>query len=237
MSCNQDKGQLSKISGSQIKVKASFPAVDSISAFIDPFKQRIDQVLDSTLAYAPKSLLLDDGARNTSMGNLMADIIFEETQPIFESKTGKALDFVVLNKGGVRSIISKGNVSARNAYEVMPFENYISVVELDGSSVRSLVKFLMNAERPHPFSGMQIILDKKGALESVNIQGSPFDENRTYTIATSDYLVHGGASIGFFPEVLETTDTEYLVRNAIIDYFKKVDTLKAEVDHRFIQRN
>ncbi|MEO9511343.1 MAG: 5'-nucleotidase C-terminal domain-containing protein [Flavobacteriaceae bacterium] len=235
ISCNQDKGQLSKISGIKTEIDASFSEVDSIASFIAPFKHRIDQVLDSTLAFAPKSLLLDDGTRNTSMGNLMADIVFEETQAIFKSKTGKTLDFAVLNRGGIRSIISGGNVSARNAYEVMPFENYIAVVELDGSAVRKLVTFLTTSERPHPFSGMQIILDSTGKLESVNIQGSPFDEGRSYTIATSDYLVQGGSSIGFFPKIISSTDTGYLLRNAIIDYFKKVDTLKAEVDNRFIQ--
>nr|WP_299068850.1 5'-nucleotidase [uncultured Allomuricauda sp.] len=235
LSCNQDKGQLSKIEANKLSVDSSFKEVDSITSFIAPFKNRIDEVLDSTLAFAPKSFLLDDGERNTSMGNLIADIVFQETYPVFKSKTGKELDFVVMNRGGIRSIISKGNVSARNGYEVMPFENYISVVELSGKAVRELVSFIIEAERVHPISGMQIVLDKKGTLESVSINDSPFDENRNYYVATSDYLVQGGASIGFFNEIVSVTDTGYLLRNAIIDHLKKVDTLKAEVDDRFIQ--
>ncbi|UII79251.1 5'-nucleotidase C-terminal domain-containing protein [Flagellimonas sp. CMM7] len=235
LSCNQGKGPLSKVAGKQIKIDTSINAVDSIETFVAPFKNRINQVLDSTLAYAPKPLLLDDGNRNTSMGNLMADIVFKETHPIFKSKMEKELDFVVLNRGGIRSIISKGDVTARNAYQVMPFENYISVVELSGTAVRKLISFLSTSERAHPVSGIQIILDKKGGLESVSIQGSPFDENRNYYIATSDYLVQGGPSIGFFDEIISTTDTGYLLRNAIIDHFKKTDSVKAEVDDRFIQ--
>lgn len=235
LSCNQEKGPLSKVTGKQIKIDTSLNAVDSIETFVAPFKNRIDQVLDSTLAYAPKSLLLDDGNRNTSMGNLMADIVFQETRPIFKSKMDKELDFVVLNRGGIRSIISKGEVTARNAYQVMPFENYISVVELSGTAVRKLITFLSTADRAHPISGLQIVLDKKGALESVSIQGSPFDETRNYYVATSDYLVQGGPSIGFFNDIISTTDTGYLLRNAIIDHFKKIDSVKAEVDDRFIQ--
>ncbi|WP_243414907.1 5'-nucleotidase C-terminal domain-containing protein [Flagellimonas aquimarina] len=235
LSCNQQKGPLSKVTGRQIKIDTSLNAVDSIETFVAPFKNRINEVLDSTLAYAPKSLLLDDGNRNTAMGNLMADIVFQETYPIFKSKMGEELDFVVLNRGGIRSIISKGHVTARNAYQVMPFENYISVVELSGTAVRKLITFLSTSERPHPISGMQIVLNKRGALESVSIQGSPFDENRNYYVATSDYLVQGGPSIGFFDNIISTTDTGYLLRNAIIDHFKKVDSIKAEVDDRFIQ--
>lgn len=235
ISCKQEKRDLSKIEGKQIQIDSTLKAVDSISAFVQPFKSRINQVLDSTLAYAPSSLLLDDGTRNTSMGNLMADIILTEVAPLFKSKTGKEIDFAVLNRGGIRSIISAGNVSARNAYEVMPFENYISIVELDGTATRELITFLITATRSHPIAGMQIIMGKNGGLESVTINGKPFDENRNYFVATSDYLVQGGPSIGFFNHIVSTADTGYLVRNAIIDHLKKIDTLKATTDNRFIQ--
>ncbi|SHG24854.1 5'-nucleotidase C-terminal domain-containing protein [Flagellimonas flava] len=236
-SCRQGSSELSEIGANQISIDSTLTPVDSISAFVAPFKNRINEVLDSSLAYAPKDLLLDDGKRNTSMGNLMADIILEETRPLFKKQTGMDMDFVVLNRGGIRSIISAGNVSARNGFEVMPFENYISVVELDGMAMRKLISFLVNASRVHPIAGMQIVLDKHGDLLSVNINGSPFDENRNYYVATSDYLIQGGPSIGFFDKMVSVHDTGYLVRNAIIDYFKKVDTLEAKVDNRFIQLN
>ena len=235
MACKNDTGKLTEIQGKQLPINASTEETDSISGFVEPFRDRINQVLDSTLAYAPKSLLLDDGKRKTPMGNLMHRIVFSEAAPIFKSRTGKDLDFVVLNYGGVRSIISAGKVTARNAYEVMPFENYIEVVELNGAAVRKLIDFLTKATRRHPISGIQIVTDKNGSLESVNIQGKPFDENRNYYVATSDYLVQGGASIGFFDEMVSVTDTDYLLRNALIDYFKKVDTVQSVVDDRFIQ--
>ncbi|MEC7265275.1 MAG: hypothetical protein VXW38_16160, partial [Bacteroidota bacterium] len=79
MACKKDTGKLTEIQGEQLPINASIEETDSISSFVEPFRNRINQVLDSTLAYAPKSLLLDDGKRNTSMGNLMADIVFSET--------------------------------------------------------------------------------------------------------------------------------------------------------------
>jgi len=235
MSCKNETGSLSEIQGKQIPIDSTYVEVDSISNFVTPYRNRINEILDSTLAYAPKPLLLDDGERSFSMGNVMADIVFEETAPVFKSRTGKDLDFVVLNAGGVRSIISVGNVTARNAYEVMPFENYIVVVELSGSATRKLINFVSKATRKHPISHIQIVTDKNRALESVNIQGEPFDESRNYYVASSDYLVNGGPSVGFFDEIISVTETDYLLRNALIDHFKKVDTLKAIIDDRFIQ--
>jgi len=63
----------------------------------------------------------------------------------------------------------------------------------------------------------------------------PFDENRTYYVATSNYLADGGNNMGFFKDGLNQVDLNYLIRNAMIDYFKKVDTLTAKVDDRFIK--
>ncbi|MEH6682084.1 MAG: 5'-nucleotidase [Sediminicola sp.] len=224
-----------KIDAEQLPISAEIPAVDSIDRFVAPYRNRIDEVLDSTLAYAPRTISKEDGERNSSAGNLMADIVLAQAAPIFKSRTGKELDFVLLNFGGIRSTISAGKVSARTMYEVMPFENNIVVAELPASAVRKLVSFLISASKPHPISGIQIVLDQGDSLSSVNIQGKPFDENRTYYVATSNYLISGGDKMDFFGENVGLTDTDYLIRNAMIDYLNKVDTIAPVVDERFMK--
>jgi 2',3'-cyclic-nucleotide 2'-phosphodiesterase (5'-nucleotidase family) len=204
-------------------------------AFITPYRDRLNKVLDSALAYAPYPISKTDGVYNTTAGNLMADIVLAEASPIFRSRTGEEIDFAVLNHGGIRSIISEGRVSARSAFEVMPFDNSIVVVELSGKSVRDLVAYLIRSDRANPISGLQIILDRDNSLQSVNIGGAPFNEERTYQVATSSYLVEGGDNMGFFKDGLNFTETDYLIRNAMIDYFKKVDTLEPVIDDRFIK--
>lgn len=235
LACKQEKQALSEVKGKQLHIGDSIASSDSIASFIAPYKQRVNEVLDSTLAYAPFPISKMDGTYNTTAGNLMADIILSEANPVFRARMNKDIDFVVLNHGGIRSIISKGEVSARTAYEVMPFENSIVVVELSGKSVRDLVAHLIASNRAHPISGLQIIIDKDDELQSVNVGQKPFDENRTYYVATSNYLVAGGDDMGFFKDGLSFTDTNYLIRNAMIDYFKKVDTLQPRVDDRFVK--
>ena len=236
-SCKETPHRLDKITAKQVSIDSTITQIDSINKFISPYRDRINEVLDSTLAYAPKTITKTDGTYNTSAGNLMADIVLSESRPIFKARSGKALDFVLLNHGGIRSIISAGNVSARTAYQVMPFENSIVVVELSGKSVMEMIAFLIQSKRAHPVAGIQIILDKNDQLKSLQIQGKPFDEQRTYFVATSDYLVTGGDNMGFFKNMISTTNTDYLIRNAMIDYFKKVDTLNAVVDNRFYKLN
>lgn len=234
-SCKEVPETLVEIQGKQLQISGALPEADSIEAFISPYRNRVNQLLDSTLCYAPYVISKDDGMYNTTAGNLMADIIIEQANPIFKSRTGHDIDFVLLNHGGIRSLISPGAVTARTAYEVMPFENSIVVAELSGKSVRELVSFLINTRRPHPISGLQIIIDKNNSLHEVNIQGVPFDENRTYFVATSSYLTQGGDDMIFFKDAISITQTDYFIRNAMIDYFGKTDTLSPVIDDRFIK--
>ena len=234
-SCKEKQEILSKIDGIQLSVDSSLTKVDSIEKFIKPYRERVNEVMDAPLSYAPNTLTKEDGDLNTSAGNLLADAILEQASPIFKSRTGKAIDFVIFNHGGVRSIISEGQVTTRTAYQVMPFENRIAIVEMSGSAVLGMIKFLKKSGRAHPIAGIQIILDKEDNIQSVNINGAPFDEGRTYYVATSDYLVQGGDDMGFFKNRADVEVMEYLVRNALIDYFKANDTLRNKVDDRFIK--
>jgi len=235
--CSKKQHHPIQISANQISIDSKINEVDSLEFFISPYRKRINTVLDSTLAYVSNDLVKDDGALNTSAGNFLADLVYEQANPVFESRTGNSIDFVVLNHGGIRAIVSKGYVNARTAYQVMPFENYIVVVEMDGTAVRDLLSFLAKSGRAHPISNMELVLDKTGNYTKTVINGQPFDEKRTYFVASNDYLVQGGDDMGFFKNRTSIINTDYLVRNAIIDYFKKMDTITSTVDNRFIQLN
>jgi len=235
LSCGDKVSELSAVAGERIVLDSAYSESDSIDAFVAPYRKRVNEILDSTLAYAPEVISKSDGKYNTSAGNLMADIVLSEANPIFKSRTGKEIDFVLLNHGGIRSQISKGKITARTAYEVMPFENTIVVAELSGKSVRELVSFLKNSGRPHPITGLEIMLNTDDTVASIQIQGKPLDEKRAYHVGTSNYLVTGGDQMGFFKDAKNVVDTDYLIRNAMIDYFKKVDTLSAAVDKRFVK--
>lgn len=117
----------------------------------------------------------------------------------------------------------------------MPFENSVVVVDLKEESLRKLIDYLIKAKRAHPISGMQLILNKDRNVKSFIIGGKPLDPNRNYYVATSDYLVTGGDNMNFFKNAVSKTETDYKIRNAMINYFSKVDTLAPKVDLRFYQ--
>lgn len=233
ISCGREPSTVHSVSGVQLPVDTAIAPNDSIDAFIKPYRERVNQVLDSVLAYAPVTLTKTDGELNSSEGNLMADIILSQSRPIFESRTGKMVDMALMNYGGIRNVISAGPVTARTAFEVMPFENYIVVLEIPGTLVREMAQYLIASDRPQPMAGFQIELDPQGKLQAINVNGIPLDENKTYYLATIDYLLEGGGNADFLKQHQGVTDLNYLLRNAMIDYFGAVDSVKANVDDRF----
>ena len=236
LSCKNDV-QLTKIEGQRVPISDSIVGDSEIEAFIKPFRENVNRNLDSVVSYAKATYSKTDGHLNTAIGNFMADAVFEECNPIFKSRTSHDIDMVLLNHGGIRSIISKGNLSIRTAYEVMPFENSVVVVALKGEQINKLVQYLANAKRAHPISQLELVLNEDATVKSALIKGKPIATGQIYYVATNDYLYNGGDRMTFFNPNEGLYDIEYKIRNVLIDHFKKHDTINPTIDNRFIQIN
>lgn len=229
-SCKTPPPQLVKVSGTKIAVDTTITGVEEINEFIAPFKKSLDRQMDEVLSYNPKRMHKNDFKLNTPIGNMMATIVMEQGNPIYKSRTGRNIDVVLLNHGGIRAPMKVGPVTMRTAYEIMPFENEMVVAALTKNQMNALVKYLTDRERAHPFQGFKIELSPDGNHTIV------MEEKDLYHVATSDYLYNSGDNMSFFKDA-PVEKLDYKIRNAMIDYFKKVDTLRFEHDDRFTYKN
>lgn len=236
VSCKQEN-YLYKIEGKQIPVSDSLEINPQIEEYVKPYRDNLEKNMSTILAYSVDTYSKTDGELNTAIGNLMADAVFEEADIIFNKRTGKHIDFVLLNHGGIRSILSKGNVTTRTAYELMPFENSVVVVELKGAQIKELIEYLARAKRAHPISKLQLILNNDYSINSAFINDTAIDFDHTYYVATNDYLYNGGDHMDFFKTNDSLFVLDYKIRNVLLDYFTKKDTLEPVIDDRFIKLN
>ena len=72
-------------------------------------------------------------------------------------RENKNIDICLLNHGGIRAVIPKGDVTTRTAFEVMPFENSLFVVGLKGTQIRAMGTYLLAEKKPHPLYGIQFL--------------------------------------------------------------------------------
>lgn len=233
-SCTEPSKNLAKIEGKQILISGSISKNQDIEDFITPYRQRIKAEMEGVLSFTPKAMYKSDAKLNSPISNMMADAVLEMANPIFKSRTGNEIDAVILNYGGIRSGINAGDITTRTAYNIMPFENEVVVAELTSDELRALVNYLALNKVAHPIAGLQVTLDAEGHFLDAEVNGKPI-QNKNYYVATSDYLVKGGDHMSFFLEAQNVQALDYKLRNLLIDYFKKKDTIAPVRDDRFIQ--
>ena len=236
ISCKNEPQQVVKIEGKLLPINQEIESVKEIEDFIEPYKQKVVIEMNTVLTYTAINLVRTDGSLESTLGNLMADLCYQKANPVFNSRTNKNIDFALFNYGGIRAGITKGDVKMEHAFNLMPFENSLVVVELTADKIKELVTYLIENKKAHPLSKhINLAITKSGY--SLKINNKPLENNATYFVLTSDYLQNGGDNMTFFKDPVSIINLDYKFRNAIIDYFKETDTLKTNLDGRFRLEN
>lgn len=227
---------LTLIKAKNIPIDENTPQEATIENFIAPYRQHVDNEMNKVLAQNAQDLVKDrnNPPLNAPITNFFADAVYETVAPYYKQRTGQTIDFVLLNFGGIRSDLPKGDITMGSAYNLMPFENEMVVLTMSGEKVQELADYLIKHRLPHPLSKqVQLQITHDGKITHFTIHGKPFNPKATYLVATSDYLMYGGDAMYFFSNPLKTDMLDYKVRNVLIDYFTKIDTLHAKQDNRF----
>ena len=227
---------IARIEGKQINVDSTFQLQPEVEAFVEPYRKSLEKEMDQVLAYAPNDLHNFRKEQETPLGNFIADMSYKRGNQIFNKRTGKTIDFALMNIGGIRAMIQKGNVTVRNAYEIMPFENSLVVAELSYEKIQELLQFLADSGNPHPISHQLHVVFNGKNIESALLNGAPFEPKKTYFVLTYDYLLNGGDNMSFFQNPVSSYVLDYKVRSAMIDELRELDTISAKVDGRMIRK-
>lgn len=206
---------VSSIEDSQTKFDANYLQEDAyIDSMIYPYREHLDSSMNEVLVYAAKDLV--KAKPESNLGNLLADACLI----MAEEYSKKHVDLAILNYGGIRvPSINKGSVSLGNVYELMPFDNYLVLMNLDGASIKQLLD-LIALGGGWPVSGLSFEIENAEA-KNVKLAGKPLDLNKQYTIAISDYLANGGDNLELL-KAFKQENTNVLLRDAFIEYFKKL---------------
>jgi 2',3'-cyclic-nucleotide 2'-phosphodiesterase (5'-nucleotidase family) len=188
------------------------PSLDSI---IMPYKLKLDNIMNEVIGNCDG---LSIEKPESTLGNWMADAL-EKNSEIY---SGKEVSFAILNYGGIRiKDIPNGEVTLSKMYELMPFENYVSLIDMEGKTVKTLLDRIANYGGWPVSKSLRFKILINQATD-IFIDGKPLDPESIYTVALPDYVANGGDDC-YFLESLPKTNTEYLLRDLFIN---EVKTLK-----------
>lgn len=211
-------------------INESLSEDQEINQIINPYKEKLDGEMNRVISYTP--IDLPKLGFNSPLANLNCDMVLEESNLIYEQLHNQKIDMCVLNHGGIRRTFTKGDLTVKNVYELMPFENQALIVTLSGEKVLEMVKYLSDSDKGHPISGIKFIPNDESSIE---INGQKFDKNKTYTIVTNDYLQKGGDQMYFLSNPVKMEMLDAKLRDLMMQYFEKHDTIKVNLDKRILK--
>jgi 2',3'-cyclic-nucleotide 2'-phosphodiesterase (5'-nucleotidase family) len=224
--CTGTKSTLTMSGSSDVyyNIDESLAPDPEIAVLIAPYLTAMRTRMNHVIAYAETNM--ERGQPEGILGNMSADILrFRAVREL-----GKQVEIAVINNGGLRVPIAQGNVTVGSIYELMPFENTISVLTLSGSQVLTLANQIAEYGG-QPVSGIRFRIEN-GEAKDILINYQPLDLNRTYLVATNNFMADGGETLSVLWEPLDRVDLPVLIRQAMIEYIRMKRNLNYELEQR-----
>lgn len=210
-------------------IGAEFGSDNTLNQLLEGYREEKDLKMSRVLTQTKKGLT--KARPQSELTNLMADVCLEEGK----TSTNKEVDFSIVNYGGIRSSVPKGDVKLEDVYKLMPFDNEICLLEIHRDSVLSMAKYIVR-RGGEPISGIQLKVDGETLVE-VLVNKKPLDTKASYWLATSDYLANGGDHMVFLSNPMNRVNTNLKVRDALIQSFERQNVLNPSSEKRIIYVN
>lgn len=223
--------KLSKISPQKnISIKENLPSDAKIDLTIAPYKKEMERQMNAKVSHT--NIELTKTGNNSTLGALLADYTLQGAEEWARQNALPTPDAAVINIGGIRSTIGKGDILVKHIFEVMPFENEVVIVKIKGTDIQGLFDYYAQTQKNNPVSRLLIEIHQ-GQVAKALVNGQPIDLNRDYYIATSDYLALGGDNMKFFGKG-ELISTGIKLRDLFIQKFKEHTEVSIPTDVRLI---
>ena len=173
--------------------KASLPRDPDAERLMRETQQQLAPILGTVEGRTPQALPLDVGAP-TPLGEMVCDAL----------RAATGADVGITNGGALRASLEAGEITVRDIYSLLPFNNSIRTLELNGAELRRTLEHGIitpedAAEPPHfvQMSGVRVVYDasrpKGQRIVSMTLpDGRPVSRDMPLRVATNSFLAKGG---------------------------------------------
>lgn len=211
-------------------VEDEFWLDEKADSILSAAKAKAEEGFHEVLTVLPQPLRRSSEGQSL-LGNMICDAM---------TTVGDA-DVAFSNFGGVRADLNPGPLTPADLFNVLPFGNIITVFQVPGSFIQKLIEDRVSGNsRGMLVSGIKVTVDRRkpnGERVTIHsIQGEPFDPDKTYKLAISDYLAEGNSGYGRLTEISEDhrMNTGIMIRQALQEYITDHNGLKkTSVDDRW----
>ena len=153
-------------------------------------------------------------SQETNLGNLIA-----RTQRL---KVGA--DVAIMNSGGIRTSIAKGDITYKDVLKVQPFSNSICLVTLTGKELKKYCEIAANKTAGSgayaQFDNANVVMQGK-SLESLSVGGTPVDDTKKYRLAINSFIAAGGDGYMKVTGLPTFVDSGFIDADILKEYIQK----------------
>jgi 2',3'-cyclic-nucleotide 2'-phosphodiesterase (5'-nucleotidase family) len=219
ISCHSLRVEKSEFSNIRIDSTLTVAPDAKIEAVIKPYREKLDADMNEVLCQSSEALF--GGRPESPLTNYCADLVLEESNIFLKQKNPSAkIDVALVNRGGLRVALPKGNITVKTLFELMPFENEIVFLKLKGDVMLQFVDHLAS-RGGEGVSGLRFGIKNSKAI-APEIDRKPIDPKKDYWLSTSDYIANGGDGSDILTKVTQRVDTGIRVRDMFIAHFRRM---------------
>ena len=204
-----------------IPVKDTPGEHSALEGEIKPYRDSVEWEMNQVVAFADTNFVPERPCGN--LNNWAADaLLTNQTKNVRLNVPIMCL----LNTGGLRTTINKGDVTIGDLFKIMPFDNLTVWVRMPVEVIPEIAAYLEKTGG-EPISGARL---ENGILTVNGVEA----DTKEFIIITSDYLLNGGDKMYFFQKAIEVIHTGKLMRDCIITEAKEQGTLISNPENRII---
>lgn len=212
--------QITGVERSRILVDKRYDAQPDAqaAAFLKPFADEVNKEMSPVVGRTARYMA--SHRPESELSNLLSDILIWGGD-----KFGEKPDFGVYNIGGIRAALPQGEVTVGDVLDVAPFDNKIYFLTLTGDKVLELFAQIAHRGGEGVSHSVCLHISRDGKLLSATVGGQPVDKNRSYRIATLDYVAQGNDEMVAFKaktNVVAPDSESNNLRFIIMDYLREL---------------
>ncbi|TCO07769.1 5'-nucleotidase C-terminal domain-containing protein [Natronoflexus pectinivorans] len=218
-SCNQQHSyQLENVD--IIKIDDSIPQDENIVSVIKPYRDSLELIMNEVIGRNKSTIR--SVKPESPLSSFVADLVLKAGKEFLIRQHADEHPVIsVINVRGLRAPLPAGDVTIRNAFEVMPFENQMVAVKLNGKQIETLFNHIASIDGDG-ISGASFTLIEDRA-EKIKIHNQKPNPNSLYWVITSDYLAAGGDHYNIFQQSEQIITSRKTIRDLIIDHIKMLN--------------
>ncbi|MDE6485506.1 MAG: bifunctional metallophosphatase/5'-nucleotidase [Duncaniella sp.] len=156
------------------------------AALITPYRHGVDSVRSLVIGKTDYTML----RKSAELLNFFSDYVKRQAS---EYLPGRNIDLSIMNKGGLRADLPAGAITRGSIIDIAPFDNSIVVMEISGKDLLDNFKVMAMQEGQGVSENVRATFDPSThEVIEATVDGLPIDPEKSYTLATIDYLALGG---------------------------------------------